>query len=579
MNAERLLVHYEQIADAPDAIGRLRRFILDMAVRGKLVPQDPNDEPAAELKSRFAATLSTDKGKSGGRGKRPVIAAGLIEEPPYEVPLNWIWARMGALGDTNVGLTYSPADVGDSGYPVLRSNNIQDGKIDLSGLVRVRTRPKDSAMVQKGDILICARNGSRALVGKAALIEELPEPMAFGAFMSVFRSPINKYLHLFILSPLFREVIDEVNTTTINQITQANLLSTLVPLPPLAEQVRIVAKVDEMMGLCDGLEATRGSRERMRDRLTAASLARLNAPDPKTFQADARFALDALPALTTRPDQIKQLRQTILNLAVRGRLVPPDVNDEPAPEWLLRTFGNRTAESGKKSKTLVAPLEDVSAGYSMPDSWVWMQLGRLVTVIDAGWSPQCENHPRSDPNKWGVLKTTAVQTLAFDFMQHKELPTKFKPRPQHEAQVGDILVTRAGPKNRVGVSCVVDRTEPRLMISDKLIRFRLIEGLSPRFIALTLNAGVTNAAIEEAKSGMAVMQMNISQDKLRAVPVPLPPLAEQYRIVGKVDALMALCDRLEASLAATAATRRRLLDALLAEALAPVDDRELEAAE
>ena len=126
---------------------------------------------------------------------------------------------------------------------------------------------------------------------------------------------------------------------------------------------------------------------------------------------------------------------------------------------------------------------------------------------------------------------------------------------------------------------MVDRTEPGLMISDKLIRFRLISRLSPRFFALTLNAGITNAAIEDAKSGMAVMQMNISQDKLRAVPVPLPPLAEQQRIVAKVDELMALCDRLEASLAATATTRRLLLDALLAEALAPDEERELEAAE
>ena len=198
--------------------------------------------------------------------------------------------------------------------------------------------------------------------------------------------------------------------------------------------------------------------------------------------------------------------------------------------------------------------------------------------MDAGWSPQCENHPRSDPDRWGVLKTTAVQTLAFDFMQHKELPAKFEPRPQHEAQVGDILVTRAGPKNRVGVSCVVDRTEPRLMISDKLIRFRLMGSLSPRFFALTLSTGITNAAIENAKSGMAVMQMNISQDKLRAVPVPLPPLAEQQRIVAKVDELMALCDRLEADLITAAGTRRRLLDALLAEALAPDEERELEAA-
>ena len=106
------------------------------------------------------------------------------------------------------------------------------------------------------------------------------------------------------------------------------------PLPPLAEQHRIVAKVDELMALCDRLEAARAEREATRDRLTAASLARLNAPDPDptTFASHARFALDALPALTTRPDQIKQLRQTILNLAVRGKLVPQDRNDEPAAE-------------------------------------------------------------------------------------------------------------------------------------------------------------------------------------------------------------------------------------------------------
>ncbi|MDP2181149.1 MAG: restriction endonuclease subunit S, partial [Actinomycetota bacterium] len=226
---------------------------------------------------------------------------------------------------------------------------------------------------------------------------------------------------------------------------------------------------------------------------------------------------------------------------------------------------------GKSAKSVGAmPPEEVKADYNLPSSWLWMELGKLVTVMDAGWSPQCESHPRRDPAQWGVLKTTAVQTLAFDCGQHKELPARYPPRPQHEARIGDILVTRAGPKNRVGISCVVDQTEPRLMISDKLIRFRLIDGLSPRFFALTLNAGVTSSAIEDAKSGMAVMQMNISQDKLRAVPVPLPPLAEQHRIVAKVDALMATCDKLEASLTTTSTTRLRLLDALLQEPLTPV---------
>lgn len=333
MNADRLLVHYDKVAEAPNAIDRLRRFILDLAVRGKLVPQDPNDEPAHILYAKLSKSFG-DKASNSGRSSRPVIAAGLIDQPPYSAPNGWYWARMGELGETNIGLTYSPSDIGANGIPVLRSNNIQKGKIVLDGLVRVTSDPKPSVMVHEGDMLICARNGSRALVGKAAIIRELPEPFAFGAFMAIFRSPINLYLHLFLSSPVFRQVIDEVNTNTINQITQANIRSTLVPLPPLAEQHRIVAKVDELMVLCDQLEAAQLESETTRDRLTASSLARLNTPDPDNFQSDARFVLDALPAFTTRADQIKQLRQTILNLAVRGRLIPQNPKDQTATDWL-----------------------------------------------------------------------------------------------------------------------------------------------------------------------------------------------------------------------------------------------------
>lgn len=277
MKTELLISNLDSLLQTQPAVHRLRRFILDLAMRGKLVPQDSNDEPASKLQARLATTY--DKIEGGRRGKRSIIAAGLIDEPPYRLPSTWLWARMGDLGDTNIGLTYSPADVSNDGYPVLRSNNIQRGRLDLSNLVRVRPRPKDSVIVQPGDMLICARNGSRALVGKAALIEELPEPMAFGAFMAIFRSSINRYLHLFVSSPVFRQVIDEVNTTTINQITQANLRSTLVPLPPLAEQHRVVAKVDELMALCDRLETSLITADETRRRLLEALLAEALAPN------------------------------------------------------------------------------------------------------------------------------------------------------------------------------------------------------------------------------------------------------------------------------------------------------------
>jgi type I restriction enzyme, S subunit len=422
-----------------------------------------------------------------------------------------------------------------------------------------------------GDILI-GRYG--ASVGKVFWAQNGAYNVAMAKFIWPHDALIANFAFLLLKSDFLQEPLAKATRSAQAGFNKGDLAAIDFPLPPLAEQHRIVAKVDELMGLCDRLEAARAGREAVRDRLAAASLARLNAPDPETFQADARFALDALPALTTRPDQIKRLRQTILNLAVRGKLVPQDPNDELALDYLFG-LGDMPARARKQLKT----LEPSECGGDLPASWFWLPLGAITRAMDAGWSPQCENHPRSSVDEWGILKTTAVQALAFDPMQHKLLPAKLKPRPEFQAGVGDILVTRAGPKNRVGISCVVDVPCPKLMISDKLIRFRAVGRLAPRFIALTLNAGHSFDQIEAAKSGMAVMQMNISQDKLRAIPIPLPPVAEQHRIVAKVDALMALCDRLEASLTATAATRRRLLDAILADALAPVDTREMEAAE
>ena len=162
----------------------------------------------------------------------------------------------------------------------------------------------------------------------------------------------------------------------------ANLQSLPFPLPPLAEQHRIVAKVDELMGLCDRLEAARAGREAARDRLAAASLARLNAPDPETFQADARFALDALPALTTRPDQIKHLRQTILNLAVRGKLVPQDPNDEPASELLKRIAKDegaaRQGEKSRRAKGEPDRLQPTIGHADLPSGWAVVEHRRAL---------------------------------------------------------------------------------------------------------------------------------------------------------------------------------------------------------
>jgi type I restriction enzyme S subunit len=573
MNAERLLQSYERIADAPDAIARLRRFILDLAVRGKLVPQDANDEPAevlhAQLAKRFAEHPSAK-----GRGRRSEIAAGLIDQPPYASPAGWLWVRMGELGETNIGLTYSPNDLCADGIPVLRSNNVQEGKIALDDLVRVRSEPKPSVMVHQGDMLICARNGSRALVGKAALIDRLPEPMAFGAFMAIFRSPINPYLHMFLTSPVFRQVIDEVNTNTINQITQANLRSTLVPLPPLAEQHRIIAKVDELMGLCDRLEAARAGRETVRDRLAAVGLARLNAPDPETFQASARFVVDALPALTTRPDQIKRIRQSILNLAVRGKLVPQNPTEEPASELLKRIAKEkaRLVKSGEiKKAEAVADFTASIPDFLAPSGWAITNLQSICNSVTDG------DHLPPPKAATGIpfLVIGNVRTQRIVFEGSRFVPQSYYDAldPIRRPRSGDLLYTLVGS---YGIPVIV-RDDQAFCVQRHIGIFRPSALVDVKFLARAMESRFVFDQATACATGIA--QKTVPLSGLRKLLIPLPPLAEQHRIVAKVDALMALCDRLEASLTATAATRRSLLDALLAEALAPAKALELQAAE
>ena len=175
------------------------------------------------------------------------------DEMPFDIPDSWKWVRLGTIGYTNIGLTYSPKDVSSEGTIVLRSSNIQEGRMDYNDIVKVKVEVPDNKMCRKGDILICARNGSKRLVGKAAIIDA--DGMSFGAFMAIFRSECNQFIYYVINSAYFRNtLLGDTGTTTINQITQDMLKNVLVPLPPIAEQKRIVAKLEEILPLCDRLK-------------------------------------------------------------------------------------------------------------------------------------------------------------------------------------------------------------------------------------------------------------------------------------------------------------------------------------
>ena len=538
MNAERLLQHYEKIADAPDAITRLRRFILDLAVRGKLVQQDAND---GSISKRYQKEL-------GGE----------------DIPASWRLLNFGKFCDIEGGNQPPKSQFIDeprSGY--VRLFQIRDlGDRPVPVYIPIQSA---RSLCEEGEILI-GRYG--ASVGKVFWAQDGAYNVAMAKFIWPHDAFIPSFAFLLLKSEFLQGPLAKATRSAQAGFNKGDLALIDFPLPPLAEQHRIVAKVDELMGLCDRLEAARQAREATRDRLAAASLARLNAPDPEIFQADTSFVLNALPALTTRPDQIKRLRQTILNLAVRGKLVRQDANDEPASELLERSAMEREGrhEVKKARRNSKSNVSSPRPETPLPLGWVWANIDEIALSMRYGTSIKCEYAGPGVP----VLRIPNVSdgTVTLDDI-------KFGPLTDVEVRdlalkTGDLLMIRSnGSLNIVGRSAVVTPEADGMAFAGYLVRLRMsLASILPNYICLTLNSTDIRDQIERPiRSAVGLKNVNLSE--FGSLTIPLPPLAEQRRIVTKVNTLMAFCDRLEASLTATAATRARLLDALLAEALAP----------
>ena len=335
MNAERLFAHYERIADSPDSIARFRCFSLNLAVRGKLVAQDPSDEPAMELLGRIALEKAPETRKTKPSIELPSSI------PEIDLAPGWVMTTLQSVCTSITDGDHLPPPKTESGIPFLVIGNVRSQTIQFTG-----SRFVSPEYYKALDTIRRPRSGDLlyTLVGSYGIpvVVRDGQPFCVQRHIGILRP--SKFIDVdFLARAMESRLVFEQATACATGIAQktvplSGLRRLLIPLPPLAEQHRIIAKVDELMTLCDKLEATQTDRETTRNRLAAASLARLNAPDPDptTFQSHATFALGNLTPLTTRPDQIKALRQTILNLAIRGKLVEQDPYDEPASVLLKR---------------------------------------------------------------------------------------------------------------------------------------------------------------------------------------------------------------------------------------------------
>ena len=563
MNPERLLQNFDRLIDIPDAVPRLRRFILDLAMRGKLVEQNPEDEAAGDLLKR----IEKKKAQLVKVGELKDQKSQLLneEEIPFAIPANWGWTQLAQIGVINP--RNNAEDATAASFIPMSLIFAEYGRVHQHEVRQWGEIKKGFTHFAEGDVGLakitpCFENG------KSTVFRNLTGGLGAGTTELHIVRPVivlPDYILLYLKTLYFIDTGIPKMTGTAGQkrVSKDYFSFSPFPLPPLAEQHRIVAKVDELMKLCDELETGQAKRERRRDRLVAATLHGLN--NGKTdgengesfsFEDSASFYFNHLPRLTARPEHIQQLRQNILNLAVRGKLVPQDPKDEPAAELLKRIESEkeRLIKKGaiKVSKSL-SLIEDAAIPFDLPAGWKWTRLGDSVKNHFGGGTPSKSNSSYWDGDIFWASVKDIGKTKYVDKTIDMITKLGLENSSSNLIPPGNlIVVTRMGlgklSINRVPMAINQD-LRALILSSFASIDFYYI------FFKTTSYEG----------SGMTVKGIKV--EELLNFPFPLPPLAEQHRIVAKVDELMSLFDEMEARITTNTTTSRKLLEATLQEAL------------
>ncbi len=569
MNPAQLLAQFNRLSDAPDAIPRLRLFILDLAVRGKLVEQDPRDEPACELLKRIQAEKERLV-KSGNIRRQVEISQVEETEFPFEIPASWRWVRLiDVLTKLSDGTHHSPTNLEDGDFKYITAKNIKPEGVSLADVSYVTAKVHHEIYArcnpQKGDILYIKDGATTGIV----TINDLDEPFSMLSSVALLKLSTGVYNRLivkFLQSPFFyMQMRGFMKGAAITRVTLKRMAPALIPLPPFAEQQRIVAKVDELMALCDRLETAQTERENRRDLLVASSLNRLNnGADPDVFRDHARFYFNHLSRLTTRLEHIQQLRKTILNLAVRGKLVPQYPTDEAAEALLERVDSER--EQLVKAKKIrrqdyLGPIIQDEIPFTIPEGWQWRYLADVCFVITDG----AHHTPQYLESGVPFLSVKDVSSGTIDFSStryiseeaHRELSKRCRP------EWGDVLLTKVGT---TGIAVAIDDgREFSIFVSLALLKFSQAN-INRQYLKHLINSPFVRQ--QSADNTQGIGNKNLVLRLITQFTVPIPPLAEQQRIVAKVDELLALCDRLEAQFTTSQTESRHLLEAVLQQALA-----------
>ena len=532
MTTREFIEVFDTIAEAPGGIDRLRELVLQLAVRGRLVPQDSDDEPAAVLLEQIAQESADLVKKKKIRASKPLSPVSQ-QEVNFEIPQSWMWIRLGSLCHLEMGQSPSSLFYNQTGEGL----PFYQGKADFGDrFPTVRywcTKP--TKLADMGDILLSVR----APIGPTNIATEL---CCIGRGLAALR-PLAGLPTEYLLWTLraFEEQLDDMGTgTTFKAISRKLLEPFPLPLPPLAEQHRIVAKVDQLMGLIDQLEAAQHSRETVRTAGRNAALAELrNAATPAKVETAWTCIAERMDDLFTTPDDLAPLREAALQLAMRGRLVPQDTGEEPAAVLLERIADKKSLllKEGKlRTPKPLPPIATEETPFDVPDQWEWVRLG---DIVNSRLGKMLDKSKNKGPYR-RYLRNANVQWFRFDLSDVLELRLENAELEEYSVKENDLIVCEGGEPGRAAV-CGLD--VDGMVFQKALHRVRPWCGISTWYLAYLLRCDTWSQRINILFTGATIK--HLTGKALATYMVPLPPLSEQYRIVAKVEELMRLIDRLE----------------------------------
>ncbi len=557
----------ELIATAPGGVAKLRELILTLAVQGKLVPQDPADEPASVLLQKIRA--EKDRLIAEGKIKRDKPLAEIAEEEkPFELPVGWEWVRALDICALITDGDHQPPPKADTGVPFLVIGDVRTGAVLLQGASRfVPDSYFDELDWGKkpfpGDVLYTT-------VGSFGIPVPVVQQQRFCfqrhiALMRPAVVDLQSYLALALRTTLALAQAEKGATGTAQKTVPLSVLRNLIlPLPPLAEQSRIVTRVEALMRLSDALEAKGRLEAAQHAQLVSTLLGTLTASTtPEELAAHWQRVVQHFDLLLDRPEAIDALEQTLLQLAVRGLLVPQDPTDEPASALLqtIRAEKDRLIATGqiKRDKPL-PPITDEEKPFELPQGWEWVRWANVAMKIGD------IDHKMPSEAKDGVPYVSprdfyGTNEIDFDgakkvaYSDYVELASKIRP------EAGDLIYPRYGT---IGVVRKVT-TDREFLASYSCAVIKVLLGfIEPDYQYLFSVSGCAKA--QAASATNKTTQPNVGLKSIQEFLVPLPPLAEQSRIVTRVTALRRLCADLRQRLAERQSVQARLAEALVGQA-------------